>query len=259
MNKIVHLTAAVLAAITLAACSHIDEDERLIYVKMQAPKRTVLLEDFTGQRCVNCRTATEIIEQLQKEVGDSAIIPVAIHSGPLGFSGNENTIGLATPLGNEYYNHFKVEYQPAGLIDRKGPMNHSIWTMEAMADMSIDASVDLKLEASRLGQEIRISAKATGAIGDTKGKLQLWITEDSITALQMMPDGKPNANYIHNHVLRTAVNGTWGEDITLAEGESKTIEATQAIAPTWNPAQLSVVAFVYDDKGVKQAAKKKVK
>ena len=39
--------------VALMACSHIDEDERLIYVKPVAASRNVLIEDFTGQRCVN--------------------------------------------------------------------------------------------------------------------------------------------------------------------------------------------------------------
>ena len=40
-------------ALAFMACSHIDEDERLIYVKPAAVQRSVLLEDFTGQRCIN--------------------------------------------------------------------------------------------------------------------------------------------------------------------------------------------------------------
>ena len=258
MNKIAQLTTLALAALSMAACSHIDEDERLIYVKMEAPKRTVLLEDFTGQRCVNCPTATDIIGQLLKQVGDSALIPVAIHCGPLGFAGNATTIGLATDTGDEYYKHWKLEFQPVGLVDRRGPMNYTIWTMEAMADMSQNATVDLKVTATRQDNTISIDTKATG-INNVSGKLQLWVLEDNITALQMMPDGKPNANYVHNHVFRKAVNGTWGEDISLAEGETKTVSARQDIDATWNPAQLSIVAFVYNDSGVQQAAKAKVK
>ena len=53
----------------MAACSHIAEDEQLIEVAVDDMPtneimRNVLLEDFTGQRCVNCPKAAEIIHQL---------------------------------------------------------------------------------------------------------------------------------------------------------------------------------------------------
>lgn len=260
MNKIAQLTAVIaLATATLAACSHIDEDERLIYVKMQAPKRTVLLEDFTGQRCVNCPTATALISQLHLSVGDSALIPVAIHCGPLGFAGNAKTIGLATDTGEEYYNKWNLEFQPVGLVDRKGPMNYTDWTNEVMAEMAKEPTVALQVEATLQNGNIDMLTKATGITGNTNAKLQLWVLEDSITALQMMPDGTPNANYLHNHVFRAAANGTWGEDIRLNEGETKTIETAMPVDNAWNTGQLSIVAFIYDEEGVKQAARTKVK
>ena len=62
--KKIHLS---LILLLLTACSNIGEDERLIYVKPEPAKRVVLLEDFTGQRCVNCPKGTEVIEQLQQE------------------------------------------------------------------------------------------------------------------------------------------------------------------------------------------------
>ena len=83
--------------------------------------------------------------------------------------------------------------------------------------------------------------------------------EDGITAMQLMPDGSANSQYVHNHVFRVAVNGTWGEDFELQEDETKMTSHTQVIDPSWNPANLSVVAFVYNDQGVLQAVKGKVK
>ena len=66
-----------LIAIMGTACSHIDEDERLIYVKPADVARAVLIEDFTGQRCINCPAATDVIHQLQEAYGDDKVIAVA--------------------------------------------------------------------------------------------------------------------------------------------------------------------------------------
>ena len=63
--------------------------------------------------------------------------------------------------------------------------------------------------------------------------------------------------------FRAAVNGTWGEDIKLADSESKVVEKTVDLsakltelrgenkdAPDFVPSNMSVVAFVYNSYGV---------
>ena len=85
------------------------------------------------------------------------------------------------------------------------------------------------------------------------------VLEDGITAMQLMPDGSANREYVHNHVLRTAVNGAWGESFTINEGETKQQTLSQAVDSKWNTANLSIVAFVYNDDGVEQAVKTKVR
>jgi hypothetical protein len=239
------------------ACSHINEGERLIYVKPANVSRRVLLEDFTGQRCVNCPKGTAIIEQLLEEYGD-AVIAVGIHGGPLGFKGNTKMIGLATDIGDEYYNHWQLEYQPVGLIDRHGAVNYTDWTKAVKDELAKVAPLNIMVEADVSGDDIHITVTATGTDGNTNGKLQVWLLEDGISALQTMPDGTTNRDYVHNHVLRTPVNGTWGEDISIGSDETKTFSMQQAVDAQWDTTQLSIVAFVYNDDGVMQAAKVKV-
>lgn len=125
--KIKAYIALLLVALLMAACSHIDEDEQLIYVKPAPVERCVLIEDFTGQRCVNCPNATEEIEKLIEQYGEDAIIAVGIHSGPLGFHTNSRFYGLSTDLGDDYYNYWNLEFQPVGLIDRGAPTEYTAW------------------------------------------------------------------------------------------------------------------------------------
>jgi hypothetical protein len=241
-----------------AACSHIEEDEQLIYVKPAQAERRVLLEDFTGQRCVNCPSGTAVIEQLLQEYGD-AVIAVGIHGGPLGFKGNANTLGLATSVGDEYYNHWQLEYQPVGLVDRHGAVNYTDWTFAVKEELTRPAPMKMEGEADIKGDKVDIRLKMQSTEGTITGKLQIWLLEDGIKAMQLMPDGTADSEYVHNHVLRTPVNGTWGEDITLQEAENKNTHHTQTLDPKWNPEQLSIVAFVYNDQGVQQVVKVKVK
>lgn len=246
-----------LAAFAVMACSHISEDEQLIYVKPSSAQRAVLLEDFTGQRCINCPKGTEVIEQLTETYGDSAVIAVGIHSGPLGFAGNAQIKGLATSVGDEYYAHWQLEYQPVGLVNRHGAVNYSEWMRAVQEELSqvspLDMSVDVALRSDDTYIDIVVSVFGTD--GTVSGKLQVWLVEDSIEAMQLMPDGSANRTYIHNHVLRTTVNGTWGEDVTINEAERQQYTMSLPLDTAWNPKHLAAVAFVYNDQGVLQATR----
>ena len=136
-----------LICLLFAACDHIDENDRLIYVEPESVKRCVLLEDFTGQKCVNCPRGTEVIEQLQGVYGEN-LIAVGIHSGPLGFKGTASILGLATDLGDEYYNHWSLEYQPVGLVNRHGPVNYTDWTTQVREEMKKNATINMSLAAT---------------------------------------------------------------------------------------------------------------
>jgi len=238
----------------LAACDYIAEDEQLIYEKPEPAKRVVLLEDFTGQRCVNCPTATDVIEQLQETYGE-ALVAVGIHGGPLAYTGNAKVVGLKTATGDEYYNYWKLEYQPVGLINRHGSVNYTDWAAVVKEELTKPAPLHLEGSAAFEGDAITIIIKAEGTDGTVTGKLQVWVLEDGIKTLQLMPNGTANQEYIHNHVFRTAVNGFWGEDFSIKEAETVERTMTQTLDQNWNKDNLSIVAFVYNDSGVQQATK----
>jgi hypothetical protein len=241
----------------LTACDHIAEGDELIHVKQEPAQRVVLLEDFTGQRCVNCPLGSEVIEQLQEAYGDN-VVAVGIHGGPLGFKGNAKNVGLATDLGDEYYNHWNLEYQPVGLINRHGAVNYADWAKVVKEELAKTAAIGMTASATLQDGTINIVVEAAGKEGTVSGKLQVWVLEDGITAMQMMPDGSTNRDYVHNHVFRAAVNGSWGDIFTINEAETMKQTLTQAVDASWNTANLSIVAFVYNDNGVEQAVKTKV-
>jgi hypothetical protein len=214
----------------------------------------VLLEDFTGQRCVNCPKASDEIKALQEQYGEDHVIAVGIHSGPLGFYTKGDYLGLSTEVGDEYYDHWALEYQPVGLIDRGAPLEYTAWNARIREELEKTAPVEIDIELHQKDNQLTVRAEVMGIDGTSSGKLQLWLTEDGITAFQMMPDGTRNMEYIHRHVFRAAINGTWGESVSVAEGETFTTkDYLFAIPEGWNADRLSVVAFVYNDQGVLQA------
>lgn len=254
-------------AMAAASCSNIDEGDRLIYVKPAEVGRAVLIEDLTGQRCINCPTGTDIITGIIETYGEDNVIAVGIHCGPLGFAGNSKRVGLKTDTGDEYYTHWANGTnlgQPSAIFNRKkgkGPIdNLNNWAAEVGLIISEKANLSVNIANAYDAKTRTLTTKvgAFGVNGTISGKLQVWIVEDGIKAMQLMPDGSANQEYIHNHVFRAAVNGTWGEDITVKEGETTSNDYSYVLPETWNADNISVVAFVYNGNGVENVAKKHI-
>lgn len=254
-------------AMAAASCSNIDEGDRLIYVKPAEVGRAVLIEDLTGQRCINCPTGTDIINGIIETYGEDNVIAVGIHCGPLGFAGNSKRVGLKTDTGDEYYTHWANGTnlgQPSAIFNRKkgkGPIdNLNNWAAEVGLIISEKANLSVNIANAYDAKTRTLTTKvgAFGVNGTVSGKLQVWIVEDGIKAMQLMPDGSANQEYIHNHVFRAAVNGTWGEDITVKEGETTSNDYSYVLPETWNADNISVVAFVYNGNGVENVAKKHI-
>lgn len=240
-----------LLVLLLVSCNTIDETERYVYRPLNSSSRAVLIEDFTGQRCINCPNAAEEIERLKQQYGADSIIAVGIHSGPLAVYSNSKVLGLRTEEGDAYYEHWGVEQEPMGLINRRS----SLATLDNWGTLvreAIQQPTDIRMEllaAFCAPRTVRVELTVIGS-SPIDAKLQLWLTESNIVAMQMMPDGSANPDYVHNHVFRRSINGTWGEPYRSAQGEIRRLEFECEVDEAWNTNNLAVVAFIYGDKGV---------
>lgn len=258
MKKIFFILASVI--LLLSSCgTEIDPSDRLIYEKPELTGKNMLIEDFTGQNCINCPRAAGVISDLMKTYGEDHIVAVAIHSKPLGIAAPE---GLMTDFTNAYATHFGVEYQPVGMVNREyGLQTDDQWSGMVKYFMKDSAKVAITVEPAydEATRQSTANVKIESLKGTATGKLQVWLVEDSIIAKQMMPDGTLNKNYVHNHVLRASYNGQWGEDITAAEGQIVSKSYNLAIDKDYNADHCAIVAFVYNNDGVMQAVRSKLK
>lgn len=250
------LYISMVAMMALSSCDEVDPEDRLVYVEPAEAKRAILIEDFTGQKCVNCPRATDAIAELQATYGEDKVIAVGIHSGPFGRS----TL-LYTEQGDEYYTHWNVESQPGMLINRAyGRVFYDTSVLSYFASVYLGTETPLNLEASTtFDADTRVlSIDVTGYTSDpVDGKLQVYITEDGIIASQLLEDGSENTAYEHNHVFRASVtNDAYGDAFSLGLGESRTVSYSYTVPSDWNADNLAVVAFVYDDDEVVQAVRK---
>ena len=93
---------------------------------------------------------------------------------------------------------------------------------------------------------------------DVKGKLQLWLVEDSVVAPQMFPNNKVEKEYVHNHVFRAAINGEWGTELTLSTKSVHKEKTTYILPAGIQPNKAWIVGFFYNESGVLQAVRQKV-
>ncbi len=256
------LSALCLAALlgVAASCDNIAESDRLVYVKPADVKKNILIEDFTGQTCRNCPETTDIIHQLQQTYGDSAVIAVGIYSGPFGKRTNGALLPLTTKDGDEYYTATGIQQQPSVFVDRLTiTSDNSVLTTLVNSSISNEARALLSATPAYDAATGKASVKVSvESLSDVQNALfNVWVIEDSIVSPQIMPTGKTNTSYLHNHVFRTHLTAPMeGETTTLTKGQpvSRTYDVT-VDASAWKADRLSYVIFVCDDLGVMQVIK----
>ena len=256
-----------LTALLFVACDEVPNNERLTYVEPPEVGRAVLIEDFTGQYCVNCPRATEEIERLVEQYGDSVVIAVAIHSGPFSKQ-NGVPSPLYTEVGDMYFSHWGLSGQPIGLVDRlfnSTPLSFTEWSAGVYYELTespISKPPVSFFTSTVYDQGSRQASIDVQTIGldsaRVSGKLQVWLVEDSIDSFQLMPKNITDEHYNHMHVFRASVNDTWGDDVSVAHGEVARNCYSFTIDPAWIPAHCSFVVFLYDENGVRQVSKYKL-
>ena len=264
MKKLIY-SILMLAALALVSCDEVSRDDRLIYVEPPEVGRAVLIEDYTGQYCVNCPRATDEIERLVEEYGDSVIIAVAIHSGPFSKK-NGAPSPLYTEVGDQYFSHWNLSGQPVGLVDRLTyestvmPLSYTDWGGAVNYELGFEAPVSfiIDIDVDDEAQKANVEVQTIGL--DSKqvsGKLQVWLVEDSIDSFQLMPDGSTVDHYNHMHVFRASVNDPWGDDVSVDHGQVAVMDYDITLDPAWVPEHCAIVAFLFDNNGVLQVAKKR--
>ena len=242
MKFSIYIIIAALTGLFLFGCDIIGEADREIELDEIIAKKNVLLVDFTDQRCLNCPTATAEIVRMKENYGE-ALIVVGMHS-------YSQPLPLVTADGNTYNSHFKIDGHPTGVIDGLHKAAYSQWggIIFPLFDIEAPVEIDLSCTFNDESKELNITTKiSNNEIRDiSNSKIQLWIIENNIKGMQLLEDGSTDANYIHNHVFRAAINGTWGENISFGDEKEVTFNNSYTLKTAWKPEDISIVGFVYD-------------
>ncbi len=271
MKTFKYIFLLISAAFLILGCDKVDEPyaELTGYVKKgsdvnyDSTKRVVLLEDYTGHRCVNCPTAAHDAHIKQLAMGQNLVI-IGIHAGYFA----EPTDMLPEDFRNETSSELDAFYgvslvgNPNGLVNRTefndnlilGP---SSWNDAINTEFEKPKMAKLKIEAGLNDGKIGGKVMAT-AVNLLEGnyKLCVYVVEDSIVAPQENnnPELGPSPHwedYVHRHVLRGSVNGAWGSNLitgSLATGETESYTFSDyELNPEWNEEHIYLVAVLYKE------------
>ena len=246
-------SVCVLSAVFFSACDIIEE--RNGYTELYSPSigannHKVLLEEYTGMRCVNCPAAAEEAKLLQQTFGESLIV-VAIHAGGFAVPSGSFQPDLRTEAGNIYFSHFGFAGTPVGMVNRKKhagfiALNPSNWA-DAVKDAMLTSSeiqVNGKAAFIQEGESIcQCTIHVSGLPAIEGSKLMLWLVEDNIITPQVVPGGVEQ-KYVQRHVLRETLNGTWGEVITADENQEWSRMSIYKLRSDVNIGKCAIIALV---------------
>lgn len=218
--------------------------------------RKLLIEEFTGHHCPNCPDGHQELDRLHTIFGDTLVM-VGIHAGALAAPQATDPVfsyDFRTEVGNELRTFFNIDGIPVAIINRHpNIVSPARWQskLEAESRTPVAAIQLINQYGTSQTDVLKVNAKVT-MLADYPNalRLSLYIIEDNIIKPQL--DGTETIpDYVHNHVLRASLNGTFGDLLTsdgiLQKDGAYTYGRSITFAGhDWNPDNCSVVAILHD-------------
>ena len=225
--------------------------------------KTVLIEEYTGHTCVNCPSAGVVAHDILEDYGDSVIL-IAIHAGYFAQVESPNyTLDLNTTVGTELHTNFGISNNPAAIFNRKtigGSLifeSYTGWETTFLTAQDTVPVLDMQMIAiyDEDDNDACIHIQTEYLVNLNRPlKISVYVTEDSLVGYQRNNNSSVGTtpeipDYVFMHVLRGAVNGTWGTDLSTTDvpaGTKKISSFKLVLNSLWKPEHCHLVAFVYD-------------
>jgi len=277
MKKLSFIIAMAFLMMGVVACDKIDEPYKNENngggtIGAGANKH-VLLDDYTGVRCVNCPDAGQLAIEIQERY-DHKVVVLSVHAGDLA---TYPPFNLKTPEGDAWWNHFGFQENPSGTVNRKMvnggyDFKPATWedaiaeALQETAVVEMTSIIDFDEETREL--EVNIFSKFLEEKVDTAYNVVVCVMEDSVVGTQVTHSGIV-ADFVHRHVFRESINGAWGECLNGSEDQPMVIAPKEMIVKSYtttlneayNADQCYIIAYVANagTKEVLQVVEKKIK
>ena len=230
--------------------------------------RKILFDEYTGHTCIGCPEGHVMVREMLNLYGDT-LVPVAIHANWFAQpEGGLFSYDFRTEAGENLYTDYGITNNPQAIVNRAtDPLDKSTWFMAtANADRTVYAAIQIINEFDATRNMLKINTKTTMLTDyNDPVELSLLLVEDNIVSPQKFSN-HVDTFYVHNHVLRDGINGTYGEFLSPTSTLEKDGEYLYGYTldfnyTDWNPDNCSVVAILLNqqDKKVIQVEKAKVK
>lgn len=233
--------------------------------------RNVMIEDFTGHKCIFCPAAASVAEQLEQD-NPGRVFVASLHTGPDGIGDFQK---LHEPLyTHQFYNNQAIEIgqffgkntvgspfvgNPFGSVGRR-PVNGynthspSTWTgltstILAENDLKVNIQGKVNYYDETKGFFLHTEVDVIGSIANPLAQV-VYFVEDSIVKPQAFPGGVDSINYVHHNVMRGCI-----DEMAFGKTLSDTYKGTNGkyylnysyrIPSQYNPENVHLLVFVID-------------
>lgn len=188
--------------------------------------RNVLIEDFTGHKCVFCPAAADLAHQLH-EADPSRVYIASIHAGPDGIGDFQSVsppdypLDFTNPQGVEIGLYFGENDggfpgNPRGAVNRfnngtifQSPTQWTSMVNDQLSSNNLKVNIQSELNyyEQTKGAFLHVELDPIDASVTEKLGIVVYLLEDSLVGDQKMSDNSHNSSYIHRDIHRGNLNG----------------------------------------------------
>jgi thiol-disulfide isomerase/thioredoxin len=215
-------------------------------------KKKVLVEEFTGVRCVNCPDGAIELENL-KAIYKEQLIIVSIHEGGFSLPYTDSKYDFRTTKGTDMVKYIGAPSgYPSASVNRKLlpnqsqiPISKSKWAPAIADELQVpsDYQILLQKKYDSLSRKLTLNVQLLNA--NPTGKqhyITVLLKEDGVKDLQLDNNGK-NYEYIHKNILRDVITAPSGDQIASIKDQKITLEST--LSTNWNANNCKIIIFVH--------------
>lgn len=233
-------------------------------------ERNVLIEDYTGHKCVFCPAQTVNMKNLEA-TDPEHILTVAIHAGPLGLT--ELQEEGAAPYEHIFYNDEALYYgnyfgqlpgsnfsgNPMFTVSRAKYLDQYTITGQNLptptnairnSTLKVNIQAEVNYFASTRGMFLHTEVDKLDASLNALSMV-VYLVEDSVVAAQSYPGGVTDIDYVHHDILRGCIDGqVLGRTITDAYLNANNgkyyLNYSYRLPDQYDPANVHLLIYVMD-------------
>lgn len=239
----------------LADIVNVNDTTYMAPIEQPAPRK-VLIEEFTGVRCVNCPLGHQRAKDIMA-ANPNRVYTAGLHTGLFSTPYPYNIHDFRLPEANAIENLLGAQSYPSGAVDRKLfssenfiILNINKWENYVNSQLALPTPYKIELttsyDTSTRVLQVAATTKLTSTSTDTVN-VSVMILENNITDVQLTPQGI-DTFYNHQHVLRamfTPVGGTGFNVPDLSAGRVIVRNFTGILPAVVNDREVEILVFIH--------------